>query len=439
MKKMMIIISGLFLCFGVLTGCGENLDMSTYEQRLRDLENQLMEMEAEIANSELLINEYEERINVLEANRSTTKAKLSQAEARITTLEELALDEVKLFVANEYYLIPGETFQLFYRSIIQAVNPYRYYIKLTGTVGHGYNRYYEWTPESSHNNRSFALKIEVCNDLGEVLSAASTTLKVNSVSSGTSKRILCIGDSLTSNGYWVSHGFNQYRNAGGANHTFLGTITGGYQITLNYEGRGGWQWSSYVSGYDATTPSPFKALNGTGISFIDYCTKNGYTGIDELYILMTWNGIGGSFRTFGMNSEPFLSAKKFIDQFHLDYPAARVTLLGIPQPSIASGLGAYYTINSSYGDNYGQFVSALNYNRQLESFSQMAAYSSFMRYIDVKAQFDCEYNMPTTTKAVNTESTTTEIVGSAASMGMHPTTAGYLQIGDVFYRVLAQG
>ncbi len=436
MKKLLIILS-LFLCFGVLAGCSKELDLSSIEQRISELENHIMELETDIINYENQIADYEERITVLESQRTVTRSKLSQLETKISLLEELNKDEVKLFVASEYYLVPNETFQLFYRSIIQAVNPYRYHIKLVGNVGKAFNRYYEWTPEASDNNGSYPLTIEVRNDLGLVLGTASTVLKVKAPSTSTVKRILCIGDSLTANGYWVSHGYKQYKDAGGTQHVLLGTIQGGYQMTASYEGRGGWQWSSYVSGYDPTTPSPFKALSGNGISFKDYCTKNSYTGIDELYILMTWNGIGGSYRTFSMSAEPFVSAKALIDQFHSDYPSGRVTLLGIPQPSVNSGLGAYYNINISYGDNYGQFVTALNYNKQLENFTKMAAYSSFMRYVDVKAQFDCEYNMPSAAKPVNTESTTTELIGT--SMGMHPNTAGYLQIGDVFYRILSQG
>ena len=37
-------------------------------------------------------------------------------------------------LAKYYYLVVGDTFQLFYRSVVQAVDPYGYYIKLTGTT-----------------------------------------------------------------------------------------------------------------------------------------------------------------------------------------------------------------------------------------------------------------------------------------------------------------
>ncbi|MDD4211882.1 MAG: hypothetical protein PHY42_00565 [Bacilli bacterium] len=436
MKKMIGLLMGLVLVGMFLSGCSSNDQLSALERRIQNLENQIMELETEISTSEIHLAEYEDRIAVLEEQRVNTRTKITQLETKVTALEDITNSTVTLFLAPEYYLVPGETFQLFYRSFIQAVDPYRYYIRLTGTVGHGYNRYYEWTPDNDNLNSDYSLKVDICTDQGDILATATTLLKVRK-STSTSKRILCIGDSLTANGYWVAHGYSQYLASGGTTHTFLGTITGGYQsTTLHYEGRGGWQWSSFVGGF-GDTDSPFKASTPSGISFSEYCSRNGYTGIDELYVLMTWNGIGGRFRTFSMLSEPFVSAKKIIDQFHADYPNGKITLLGIPQPSVASGLGAYFEIDVNYGDNYGQFVTALRYNAMLLTFSQMDDYKDFVRYIDVASQFDSEYNMPTITKPVNTESSTTELVGT--SMGMHPSTAGYLQIGDVFYRALWQG
>ncbi|MFA6889911.1 MAG: hypothetical protein WCQ80_02685 [Bacilli bacterium] len=436
MKKMIGILIGFVCVVVLLSGCSSPSSVSALEKKIQDLENQMMDLETQLIDSDIKLTDYQNRIAVLEGLRFSTNYHISQLETKVTALEDITASQVSLYLAPEYYLVPGETFQLFYRSFIQAVDPYRYYIRLTGTVGHGYNRYYEWTPENTNQGKDYSLQIDVCTDDGEALASATTVLKVRKTTS-TSKRILCIGDSLTANGYWVSHGYDQYIANGGVAHTFLGTIQGGYQSsTIHYEGRGGWQWSSYIGGYD-TTDSPFKAATTSGISFLEYCTHNGYSGIDELYILMSWNGIGGRFRTFSMNSEPFLSAKKLIDQYHTDFPNGKITLLGVPQPSVASGLGSYYTINSSYGDNYGQFVSALHYNAQLLAFSKMEEYQSFVRYIDVASQFDSEYNMPTISKPVNTESSVTESIGT--SMGMHPSTDGYLQIGNVFYRALWQG
>ncbi len=477
MKKISVLILALFLGF-LLVGCkgGSNEELEDLKNQVSQLQQQLInldvsytQVELELEGLEPTLADYRSRILSLESEKftildqiQTLESQKATIQARVQTLESTEailqdqiddledevtfldgqLDyyiassssdekEIKVFLNDKYFLAPGDNFQLFFRSVIQAVNPYIYYIKLTGTVGHHYNRYFEWEPTSADAGKSFPLKLEVKDENGKVLGSATTQLVVSKANSNApTKNILCIGDSLTSSGVWVEQGTSRYAAAGGGTINLLGTVT---SSGVKHEGRGGWQWSSYVSGY-GSTPSPFKATSGSGISFLDYTQRNGYSGIDELYILMTYNGVGGAFRTFNMNTEPFKSAKILIDQFHKDYPNAKITLLGIPLPSLNGGLGAYYTINQAYGDNYGQFVTVLNYNNQLKAFAKDSEYSSFMRFVDIGGQFDSEYNMPTQGKKVNNQNSTTEQVGNA--MGLHPSTNGYRQIGDAFYRAL---
>lgn len=442
MKKLSFILLLLIMGF-VFIGCnGEEVDpeFEAMKDQIANLESQLFnldkvysDLEKDLDALDPITADYQDRIEKLEKQRNELLSKISLLEDQLSSLENSIVDEeVKVLLPAQYYLVPNDNFQLFYRSVIQAVNPYIYHIKLTGTVGHSYNRYFEFKPTTADEGRTYTLKIDVRDNNGNILGTGTTNLIVSSADkTAPTKNILCIGDSLTVNGVWVQQGTKRYAEAGGGTINLLGTIN---SSSVKHEGRGGWQWSSFVNGYTSSVPSPFKSNSGSGISFIDYCAKNSYTHIDELYILMSYNGVGGSFRTFTMTAEPFKSAKILIDQFHKDFPNGKVTLLGIPQPSVNGGLGAYYTINQSYGDNYGQFVTVLNYNKMLEDFANDPNYSSFMRYVDVKGQFDSEYNMPTEGKKVNNQNNTTEQVGNG--MGIHPSNNGYMQIGDAFYRAL---
>ena len=47
--------------------------------------------------------------------------------------------------------------------------------------------------------------------------------------------------------------------------------------------------------------------------------------------------------------------------------------------------------------------------------------------VNTHAQFDCEHGFPTSTKAVNTRSSETEVIQTNA---VHPNTSGYWQISD---------
>jgi cell division protein FtsB len=442
MKKISFVLL-LFLMSIIFTGCnGEEVDakldemqdkIASLESQLLDLDKAYSDLETALATLDPINADFQSRIANLETQRNQLIIRIQTLEDQLAKLTgSIVEEEVKLFLPDKYYLVPNDNFQLFYRSIIQAVNPYIYHIKLTGTVGHAYNRYFEWKPTTADDGNTFTLKIDIRDNNGNILGSGTTQLIVSSANKNEpTKNILCIGDSLTVNGVWVQQGTKRYAEAGGGTINVLGTVT---SSSVRHEGRGGWQWVSFINGYTSSIPSPFKKNSGTGISFKDYCTNNGYSHIDELYILMSYNGIGGSFKTFSMTEEPFKSAKILIDQFHQDFPNGKVTLLGIPQPSVNGGLGAYYNINQSYGDNYGQFVTVLNYNKQLENFAKDPNYASFVRYVDVKGQFDSEYNMPTEGKKVNNQNNTTEPVGNA--MGIHPSNNGYMQIGDAFYRAL---
>ena len=427
----LVLILVLMLSLAI-SGCAQSNDdelislkdaLSGLEDDIALLQIQVEELENSKSKDQSVIKGLRERLQEAEEELKTQKTLISQMQQ--------ANGGITVHLADKYYLVVGDTFQLFYRSVVQAVNPYGYYIKLTGSTGHQYNRYYEFTPTSTG---TYDLKLEVCDDNGVVYGSDTTTLVVSSktVSNTSTRNVLCVGDSLTAGGYWTKQGYTKYTNAGGKIN-LLGTVTSN---GVKHEGYGGWQWMTFFTGDSSSGKvSPFKSTSAsTTISFKDYCSKNGYSGIDECYILLTWNGIGGRMRKFSFNDDIGKYAKMFIDQLHSDYPNCKITLLGIPCPSVNAGLGAYYNINVSYADNYAQFVTAQNYNDFLEEFCKDENYSSFMRFVDVKGQFDSEYNMPTEAKKVNTENTTTEQVGNA--MGMHPSTNGYNQIGDAFYRAL---
>ena len=428
MKKIKFILSFFMLLFLVLviSACSSN------NQDLKPLQDALDEYDIRIADLEATIDSLKR--NTTNANKRHDDS-IEDLEKELQALQKQLEDTqsangvgVKVFLADQYYLVVGDTFQLFYRSIIRAVNPYGYYIRLSGDDGHAYNRYYEFTPTRTG---TFNLTIEVCDNGGNVYGKDSTKLIVASKTTSKSKTVLCIGDSLTSSGHWVARGANKFKAAGGK-MTTVGTVDKTlYNVTVHYEGRAGWQWSSYISGFN-DTPSPFVYNNK--LDFKAYAENHNYGEITEFYIMMTFNGLPGVFKEFSFEDTFIKQAKEFIDTIHRDFPNAKISLMNLPLTSTNSGLGAYYTINLAYGDNYGKAVTVLHYGDFLEQWCKMDEYKSFMRYVDIKAQFDSEYNMPSESKKVNTTSSTTELVGN--SMGLHPSVAGYEQIGDAFYRAL---
>ncbi|MBQ2997508.1 MAG: hypothetical protein IJD62_00755 [Oscillospiraceae bacterium] len=344
---------------------------------------------------------------------------------------------VNVFLADEYELVAGDNFQLFYRGVVQAVNPYNYYIKVTCSKGSAFPRYYEWNPTAENVGRH-KLTLQVMDNNGNLLGEDSTTLVVKEAVEPTKNiNILCIGDSLTAGGYWPGEMNRRLIGEGGtpaansfSNISFVGAKSktiNGYKV--NFEGTGGWTWATFLS-----EKSPLYNPATEEISFKYYCEKNGIEGIDCLYTLLTWNGQGMAFKTnYSVSTGHFADAAKLIDILHEEYPEATVRCLGIQIPSQNGGMGYNYGANGGYSDSYGMLVTAMNYNATLEDFCQQDKYKNFVKYVDVAGQFDTDYNMPNTQKAVNNRSSVTETFGTN---GVHPSVNGYYQIADAAYRAM---
>lgn len=149
---------------------------------------------------------------------------------------------------KRYRLVAGDKFELFWKGVIQAVDPYSYNIRARCDVGSCYRRKYEFTPTSAGEH---TLTVSVENDVGRVLDSASVILEVNERASSPSSNVnvLCVGDSLTAPGQWPYESNRRLTGSGGtptgdglSNVTYIGTCE---KDGVKFEGYGGWTFSSY--------------------------------------------------------------------------------------------------------------------------------------------------------------------------------------------------
>lgn len=346
---------------------------------------------------------------------------------------------INVFLPDRYDLAVNDNFQLFYRGVVQAVNPYNYDIVVTCSKGKEYPRYFEWTPTESDIG-THKLTLKVYDDNGNLLGSDSTTLNVCAPkTTNETQNVLCIGDSLTTDGTWVYEARRRFTKTGGSPEglglnylNFIGTkinTIAGEKVPC--EGYGGWTWEKFCS-----SASPFYDQSISDISFKSYCTKNGFSDIDVVYILLTWNGHGVPYKTdYAFDKGHFVYAQKILDKIHAEYPNAIIRCMGIQMPSQIGGMGANYGASGGYSNDYGMLVSAMNYNATLESLCNSTKYKNFVKYVDVAGQFDTDYNMPSTNKPVNNRNNTSEVIGTN---GVHPSISGYYQIADAVYRSLCE-
>ena len=165
-------------------------------------------------------------------------------------LNRAAMDQVQVVLPSSFDLVVGDTFQLFYRGIIEAANPYAYDILAVCEKGSNYPRYFEFTPEEEGSHK---LTITVFSNDKSVLASAETMLHVYKAKKSPEREvnILCVGDSLTANGIWPQEA---HRRLTATDGTPCGLGLSGSQFVgseklgeVGYEGYGGWTWETYTN------------------------------------------------------------------------------------------------------------------------------------------------------------------------------------------------
>lgn len=187
--------------------------------------------------------------------------------------------------------------------------------------------------------------------------------------------------------------------------------------------------SNIVYSSATTEPeTPFWDSANNRLSFSAWASRNNYSSIDAVYVLLGWNDV------FSPNKTDFTSlvsnAKTFLNQFHADFPNAIVRIVGIEVPSVNGGLGANYGSSES-AEFYGMVRTANSLNMEYQNLANDPAYSSWVKFISIAPQFDSENNMPQSLTPVNSRNSATEYRGTN---GVHPSTSGSYQIADAVYR-----
>lgn len=155
---------------------------------------------------------------------------------------------VHIDLPDHFDLVVGDTFQLFYRGVVQAPNPYVYDIVSTCEVGRNFPRYFELTPERAGRHR---LVVSLYDHNKALLGQAATLLRVHvaPLSAGP-LQLLCVGDSLTANGLWPRELHRRLAGFGGeppglglSRIRRIGTCGEG---EARFEGYGGWSWDQFI-------------------------------------------------------------------------------------------------------------------------------------------------------------------------------------------------
>ena len=173
-----------------------------------------------------------------------------------------------LYLPKQYDLVVGDTFELFYRGIVNCASidcyDFEIFYEDGGNRGKGFARKYLFTPTEADVG-VHTMHIRLYNNEGEVLDERSVTVNiVMPPKSPTEERVvLLVGASDAGPGIWPSEVGRRLVGEGGkpqgsalANVSFIGSRE---RDGIRYEGYGGWTFASYST---ANLRDDFMILTG---------------------------------------------------------------------------------------------------------------------------------------------------------------------------------
>lgn len=157
-----------------------------------------------------------------------------------------------LKLPTQYELVVGDTFELFYKGIINAVNTDLFHIEIECAKGNPFKKRFIFTP-AAVDVGTIPMTIKLYDLHHNLLDTKSLNLVVRAkaTSPTAEKTVLYVTDSLGANGY-VADEFNRRLTGNGGNPTadnmenisFIGTCES-IDHKVKYEGYGGWQFGTY--------------------------------------------------------------------------------------------------------------------------------------------------------------------------------------------------
>lgn len=394
------------------------------------------------------------------------------------------LSETKTETPTLHFFLPPEiciadncTIELYNNQVCLEAN--KYHIQWIGTYGAAYDWKYTITGDETLNGKSFTLTCNVVNDKLETIATKTTTVRFVSSEITTPQLLIPIGDSLTNQKYWIKH---IYTNLSSNNISFRGT-RGTTDPTLvngiTHEGRSGagsgWynaKTSKYgfdrnglstldsCGYYDNFTTTSGEAIepvycnpfwhldtdnNIDKFDFDFYCNSTADNGAglfqdaDGNNISLTPTGVVIYLGANGMKTDPtdaVNNIKTLVENLRASTKGATipiyVMLLQFRAPYILSTNADGFATNST---GMYKFLSAVqHHNLQVGLYNELKNYEN-VYFIPLATTMDSTNDYPYTEVGVNPY--VEDVKMKKFTDTVHPTDAGFKQIGDVLFGSIA--
>ncbi|GAA4268737.1 hypothetical protein [Hyunsoonleella aestuarii] len=355
------------------------------------------------------------RLNAQEINLQDKRVKINNKQV---------LSDPELSLPKEVYIVEGNRLEIFKHSIINAINPENYFLNAKVTKGIAKGAFYDrvFIYDCKAGDSDMELEFTLINDQGFIIDKKQTLIRpVTKAKSPSSQfNILLIGDSFSANITYPEELARRLVGSEGIpkadklkNINFIGSVTNG--IDVNREAYGGKSWNFFLG-----EESPFYNVSTGQIDFENYTSKNGYSSIDAVVIILGTNSIS--------NNE---TVSLFLNKLIAFNPKIKGLVTG---KILATPLGGGGMVGISNRQTfYGSFPSTFIYNRRMENLIQ-TSFSSNFKFVDILPSLDIMHNMQFSNVAANFRNQKTLV--KQGSNNVHPASSAYLQIADIIYNAL---
>ncbi|NHE57949.1 SGNH/GDSL hydrolase family protein [Cyclobacterium plantarum] len=332
-------------------------------------------------------------------------------------LPEIFEPKAEILLPSNIYTTENVEMNIFWENVIFSNIPLEQLkIKVTCNLGNHYERGWRYIPSGSAANSNLTIDVFY---LGTLLATKTTTVITNGINDGQSSlKVLCIGDSTTANGNYVSTITTDYNT--NPTVTFIGTQGSGIN---KHEGHSGKTFDWFVN----NTESPFWNSSTNQLDFSNYLTTNSFT-LQSTDLITIHLGINDVFHSI---SETKLNTIKnncdtLITNIRNDVPDINIVILVTIPPAISQdAFGVSYSnshILKQYLEHYKEWVSFL-----IDNYDTIENRNNKIFVAQMNCNIDRKFNFPKSLVPAN--SRTTEQI-ERWSNGVHPALSGYQQMGD---------
>jgi hypothetical protein len=354
--------------------------------------------------------------------------------SKLSAIDIVARNAIESIVEGDYpeFVVPsksiavvGHEYNIYYDSILNGMDFERYTVKpsVSSSLSNAkyFERFFRIIPAANEvGNRFITLGLYDKKSF-KFLTDVTFTLTIIPEAELTGKKVMFIGDSLTSAGVFAAE-IERMTNGGivsvGTRQTTV--MIDGVSYTVNHEGRGGWSASDYTrsgASWPHDIDNPFYDEAEQEFSFSYYMNTAGVSKPDIVCI-----GLGTNGNISGLND-----VKTMVDSIHEYDSTIPVLVTLLTPPAYQDGFG-YHNNKQNAAEIKDRFLQCnVNYINNYEKEADN------LDIVELCYQFDRDHDYGV---ALMPASARNPIEMLVQTNNVHPSQYGYLHFADAYYNRL---